>query len=170
MRHLPAAAIAVAATLLLTACAAATLPPSHPPAGQCAQARAAARQLALIPSHFTAVATPRSLTAADKRLAATDQQFAKFSSIVRARRQALPANRSGSTSVTFESELVPNVKSAPLSRELQRIEADYQTFWAAWAWAGTTSSHPAASARAVGTAARTTIRDIHVITTTCPEH
>jgi hypothetical protein len=72
--------------------------------------------------------------------------------------------------VTFESDLVPDVKSPPISRELQRIEADYQTFWAAWAWAGATSSHPAASARAVGTAARTTIRDIHAITTTCPAH
>jgi hypothetical protein len=52
---------------------------------QCAQARSAARQLALIPSHFTAVTTPRSLTAADKRLASTDKQFANASSTVRAR-------------------------------------------------------------------------------------
>jgi hypothetical protein len=170
MRHLPTAAIAVATTLLLTACAAATPPPSHPPTAQCAQARAAARQLARIPSHFTAVATPHSLTTADKQLAATDKQFAKFSSTVRARLPALPANRNSSTSVTFESELVPNVKSAPLSHELQRIEADYQKFWAAWAWAGAANSHRAANARAVGTAARTTIRDIHAITTTCPEH
>ena len=72
--------------------------------------------------------------------------------------------------MTFESELVRNVKSPPLNRGLRRIEADYQTFWAAWAWAGATHSHPAASARAVGAAARTTIRDIHAITTTCPEH
>lgn len=169
MRHLPTATI-VATTLLLTACAAATPPPSHPPTAQCAQARSAARQLALIPSHFTAVTTPHGLTAADKQLAATDKKFATLSSTVRARLPALPASRSRSTSVTFESELVPNVKSPPLSRELQRIEADYQAFWAAWVWAGAANSHRAASARAVGTAARTTIRAIHAITTTCPDH
>jgi len=151
MRHPLAAA---AATLLLTGCGApspaATAEPAHgpsrPSAAQCAQARSAARQLALIPSHFTAVTTPRSLTTADQQL-------------------GLPTPTS-STSSTFESYLIPNVKSPTLNRELQRIEDDYKTFWAAWA----TSNHSAANARAVGTAARTIIRDIHAITTTCPEH
>jgi hypothetical protein len=90
-----------------------------------------------------AVITPHSLTAADKQL-------------------GLPT----ATSSTFESYLIPNVKSPTLNHELRRIEADYKTFWAAWA----TSNHSAASARAVGTTARTTIRDIQAITTTCPEH
>jgi hypothetical protein len=146
MRHLPTATIAAATTLLLTACAAATPRPSHPPAAQCAEARSAARQLGLIPSHFRAVTSPHSLTAAYKQL-------------------GLPTPTS-STSSTFESYLIPNVKSPTLNRELQRIEDDYKTFWAAWA----TSNHSAANARAVGTAARTIIRDIHAITTTCPEH
>jgi len=92
------------------------------------------------------VTTLHSLTAADKQL-------------------GLPT-ATGSSSSTFESYLVPNVKSPTLSRELRQIEADYKTFWAAWA----TSNHSAASARAVGTAARNTIRGIHAITTTCPEH
>ncbi|MGH3120103.1 MAG: hypothetical protein ACRDND_03570, partial [Streptosporangiaceae bacterium] len=100
-------------------------------------------QLALIPSHFTAVTTPRSLTTADQQL-------------------GLPT----ATSSTFESYLIANVKSPILNRELRRIEADYRTFFASWA----TSSHSAASARAIGTAAQNTMRDIHAITTTCTGH
>ena len=153
MRH-PLAATAAAATLLLTACGApspaATADPAHQPsrptAAQCAQARSAARQLALIPSHFTAVTTPRSLATADQQL-------------------GLPTATS-STSSTIESYLIPNVKSPTLNRELRRIETDYRTFFAAWA----TSTHSAASARATGVAAQNTIRDIRAITTTCTGH
>ncbi len=152
MRH-PLAATA-AATLLLTACGAPSLAatadpahgPSRPTAAQCAQARSAARQLARIPSHFTAVTTPRSLATADQQL-------------------GLPTATS-STSSTFESYLIANVKSPTLNRELRRVEADYRTFFAAWA----TSGHSAASARATGAAAQNTMRDIHAITTTCPGH
>ena len=151
MRHPLAAA---AATLLLTGCGApspaATAEPAHgpsrPSAAQCAQARSAARQLALIPSHFTAVTTPRSLTTADQQL-------------------GLPTPTS-STGSTFESYLIPNVRSPALNRELRRVEADYRTFFAAWA----TSSHSAASARAIGAAAQNTMRDIHAITTICTGH
>jgi hypothetical protein len=147
MRH-PLAATA-AATLLLTACGApspaATADPAHQPsrpsAAQCARAKRAARQLALIPPHFTRATTLRSLAAADRRFA-------------------------GHTSANSQSYLIPTTNTPPLSRELRRAEADYRTFFAAWA----TSSRSASSARAISTAAQNTIRDIHAISTTCTEH
>jgi hypothetical protein len=147
MRH-PLAATA-AATLLLTACGApspaATADPAHqlghPSAAQCARARWAAHQLALISSHFTRATTLRSLAAADR-------QFARH------------------TSANSQSYLIPIPNIPPLSRELRRAEADYRTFFAAWA----TSSRSATSARAISTAAQNTMRDIHAITTTCTEH
>jgi hypothetical protein len=147
MRH-PLAATAAAATLLLTACGApspATADPAHqrsrPSAAQCARAKWAAHQLALIPSHFTRATTLRSLAAADR-------QFARR------------------TSANSQSYLIPITSTPPLSRELRRAEADYKTFFTAWA----TSSRSAASARAISTAAQNTMRDIHAITTTCTEH
>jgi hypothetical protein len=148
MRH-PLAATAAAATLLLTACGApspaASADPAHQPsrpsAAQCARAKAAARELALIPSHFTSATTPRSLAAAGRKL-------------------------THDSKANSQSYLVPIPNTPPLSRELRRAEADYKTFFAAWA----TSSRSAASARAVSTAAQNTMRDIHAITTTCTEH
>jgi hypothetical protein len=148
MRH-PLAATAAAATLLLTACGApsptATADPAHQPsrpsAAQCARAKWAAHQLALIPSHFTRATTLGSLAAADR-------QFARR------------------TSANSQSYLIPITSTPPLSRELRRAEADYKTFFTAWA----TSSRSAASARAISTAAQNTMRDIHAITATCTEH
>jgi hypothetical protein len=145
MRH-PLTATAVAATaLFITACGAPAPAPGHqaslPPAAQCARARAAARELALIPSHFTGVTTPRSLAAAGRQL----------------------THHTGANS---QSYLVPIPSTPPLSRELRQAEADYETFWAALA----ASSRTAASAPAVGTAAQDTMRDIHAVTATCPGH
>ncbi len=148
MRH-PLAATTAAATLLLTACGApspaATADPAHqqsrPSAAQCARANWAARQLALVPSHFTRATTLRSLAAAER-------QFTRH------------------TSANSQSYLIPTIGTPPLSRELRRAEADYRTFFAAWA----TSSRSAATARAISASAQNIMRDIHAITTTCTGH
>jgi hypothetical protein len=142
-----AAIVAVVLVVLLAGCefrGPVSNPPaaSHPPAAQCARAKAAVREISLTTSPFTTVSTTSGLMSADMSVAGNSAVTGSLQSDLATLSAAALAVR------------------APLSGDLRLVAADYSAFRSA----GNTMP---ASPQAVASAARTTMADVHKITATC---
>jgi hypothetical protein len=136
------AMVAAAVVAGLAACGGSVAKASHPPAGQCARAKAAVRQVSLTTSPFTAVSTTSSLMGADMSVAGNSAVTGSLQSDLATLSAAALAVR------------------APLTVDLRLVTADYSAFRSA-------SSTTPASPQAVASAARITMADVHKITATC---
>jgi hypothetical protein len=158
IKLLPAGTGALAAALMLTACTGSAHHAGRPSAAQCARAEADVRDTALLVAPVSGVTTSRGLAAAARKMGATGQV------IMLATRA-----RSSSGTVSFLSSGVMRATGTapplppPLSREMRRVDADTNAFWAAVA----AYSRSRAGPQAVGDAAQKAVRDIQAIRATC---